>query len=387
MKNKKICNIIVPLAGKGKRMLDAGFEGPKPMLDVMGRSILEWSMDSIEVGGNNLVFVIRNDHRIEYKLDLWLLARWPKAKIINVACETQGSVHSCIFAEEYIDKTKPLVIFCPDIWFRPKYVPQEEDFQSDGLILTFKANSKNYSYVSRKPNTDIVEFTREKEVISNEASVGVYCFRDTEKWFQLAKRTMRDNTKGKEFYICPLYNDIISSSPKGVRARQIDKIYIMGTPEEKLCFEKYIYRFMHPKKAISICSDHSGFEQKQEIINILDRWDVRVWDCGHYDDRDSDYNEVVSGVAIDINNHINRLGIGCCRTGQGINICANKYKGIRSALVYDRYTAEYAIRHNAANFFSLPNLDKRRLPGILRILLTHTFDGGRHQNRLMRCDD
>jgi RpiB/LacA/LacB family sugar-phosphate isomerase len=389
MRKRNICNIVVPLAGKGQRMINAGFKEPKAMINVMGRSILEWSMDSIDVGANSLSFVVRYDHIRDHKIDLWLLARWPQATIFPVSGETQGSMHSCMFATPYLDQSKPLVIFCPDIWFRPKFCPNEGHFYgNDGLILTFKANSKNYSYVSRRPNSNIVEYTREKEVISNEASVGVYCFKNTREWETLAQHIYAD-AKGtkQELYICPMYNEFILRNKDGVKAQQIEKIYIMGTPEEKLCFEDYIYRFMHPNKEIAICSDHSGYDQKKEVTDILRSWKVVVTDYGHFDDRDSDYNIPVKAVVDDIRLRPNVLGIGCCRTGQGINICANKHKYIRSALVYNKYTAEYAIRHNAANLFSLPNLDKRKLPGILDKLLTATFDGGRHQNRLMQCED
>ena len=66
-------------------------------------------------------------------------------------------------------------------------------------------------------------------------------------------------------------------------------------------------------------------------------------------------------------------------------MCGNKFKNIRSALIYDNFSAEMAIRHNCANFFSFPErlfLDKDVCNEVLQILLTNTFDGGRHQIRV-----
>ncbi len=80
------------------------------------------------------------------------------------------------------------------------------------------------------------------------------------------------------------------------------------------------------------------------------------------------------------------FGIGVCRSGQGVNICANKQHGIRACLISDHYHAEHGIRHNAGNFFSISAVDyesEKKLCYTLNILNEETFDGGRHQNRMM----
>ena len=81
-------------------------------------------------------------------------------------------------------------------------------------------------------------------------------------------------------------------------------------------------------------------------------------------------------------------GFGFCRTGQGVNICANKYKGIRSALIYDTFSMQMAIRHNCANFFAIPSrgVDYETLDKYLYLCANHTFDGGRHQIRIQELE-
>ena len=79
-------------------------------------------------------------------------------------------------------------------------------------------------------------------------------------------------------------------------------------------------------------------------------------------------------------------GISFCRSGQGANITANKVKGIISALCFDEYTAEYAIKHNCCNHFSIPSkyVDKNDLKRIIEKMLATSFDGGRHFTRLFK---
>jgi len=71
-----------------------------------------------------------------------------------------------------------------------------------------------------------------------------------------------------------------------------------------------------------------------------------------------------------------------------VNICANKYKGIRSALIYDDFSMEMAIRHNCANFFAIPAKDYtiEKMDKYLEICFTHSFDGGRHQVRIQELE-
>ena len=72
-----------------------------------------------------------------------------------------------------------------------------------------------------------------------------------------------------------------------------------------------------------------------------------------------------------------------CRSGQGVNISGNK-AGLISALCFDEFTAEMAIRHNCANHFAVPSkyVDKETLRKMIQIWFTTTFDGGRHFTRL-----
>ena len=382
-------NLIVPLAGKGQRMIDGGLSLPKPMLVCGNKSILDWSMSSIDYSECNLIFVVRTNHNI-YGITDWLRSKYPDCNIFHIsgtsgACETVGLATSFI---DESDRNLPLIVYCPDTTFEPIYKPCEEDFR-DGMILTFKANSPNYSYVKSDADNTIYEVA-EKNVISQDASVGIYCFKTTEyfkeKYSEYVDSCKSNNT---EAHICPIYNKMITEDGLFIKQKKVEKIHIMGTPDEFRFFENVSFRFMDVRKFV-LCSDHSGLEIKRFIAKQLKELNFKFIDVGCYSTQDCDYYEYVKEACRLINNH-KYFGIGVCQSGQGINICANKISGIRAGLIQDHYHAIYAIRHNACNFFSISAKDfqsnESYLFDIIKILTTETFDGGRHQNRIIKNGD
>ena len=91
-----------------------------------------------------------------------------------------------------------------------------------------------------------------------------------------------------------------------------------------------------------------------------------------------------------IKNKVISHALGFCRSGQGVNITANKFKDIRSSIVFDEYTAKYSVEHNCSNFFSIPSkyiLTKEKIKKIITILQKSSFDGGRHKVRIEKISE
>ncbi len=134
---------------------------------------------------------------------------------------------------------------------------------------------------------------------------------------------------------------------------------------------------------IVIGSDHAGFKMKQEIIEYLEKMNIEVIDAGTYSEDSVDYPDVAKKVVKEVLD-LNCFGILICGTGIGMSIAANKFKGIRCALCYDEYTAEYARKHNNANViaFGGRTMDVERVKRMLDIFMKTPFEGGRHERRL-----
>lgn len=378
-------NLLVPLAGKGQRMIDGGYSFPKPLILAGDRHIIDYSLGSIDYSECNLIFVIRRDHVANYAIDKTLKRKFGEDITLVIAeTDTKGSVSSCYLAKNHIDNDIPLIVFCPDIYFEPKFVPTEEMFKDDGLILTFKANSANYSYVQHDKN-NVVIATAEKLVISDNASVGVYCFKSGKSFLRLAELAVSSDLKSNnEFYVCPLYNILIANGGI-VRTKHVPIMYIMGTPNEMKFFKDVIFPYFLPRSFI-LCADHSGFELKEKAREIIEELGINYVDCGCYAIDDCDYFDYISQAVETRKYFPGAIILGFCRSGQGVNICANKYPEIRSALVSTPQAASLGIKHNAANFFAVSAgfTTEDNMREIIQTLITEKFEGGRHQNRLQK---
>ena len=256
----------------------------------------------------------------------------------------------------------------------------------DGLLLTFKSNSSNYSYAKVDKNGFVTQ-TAEKKAISSDACVGIYGFKKGSDFCKYARDMIkRDLRTNNEFYISPLYNLLIEDGKK-IRTEDVDKMHVFGTPDEFHFYKDNVTRRLGDKP-IAICSDHSGFDAKETFKKVLEDNGYEYIDFGTILNKDCDYRDYIAQAVKSIGERDCDYGFGFCRTGQGVNICANKYKGIRSALIYDTFSMQMAIRHNCANFFAIPSrgVDYETLDKYLYLCANHTFDGGRHQIRIQELE-
>tara|TARA_A100000172_G_scaffold73687_1_gene55388 strand:+ start:1123 stop:2277 length:1155 start_codon:yes stop_codon:yes gene_type:complete len=381
-------NILVPMAGLGSRFIKEGFKVPKQIINIKDKHLIDISLDCLDYKNCNLIFVLRDEHVYNHHMDELLVKKFGSdIKIVVLDKLTDGSVCSCLFAEEYIDNDAPLVIHTLDIEFRPVFDPHVmETLDVDGLILTFKSNSTNYSYAQLDKDGNVTK-TAEKKSISPNACVGIYGFKKGSDFCKYAREMIERNLRTKnEFYISPLYNLLIEDGKK-IKTQSVDKMHIFGTPDEYHFYKDNVVQKIGDKP-IAICSDHSGFESKESFKKILDENNLEYIDFGTILNKDCDYRDYIAQASKAIQENDCHFGFGFCRSGQGVNICANKYKGIRSALIYDEYAMEMSIRHNCANFFAIPskNTNKETLEMYLKIARENSFDGGRHQIRIQELE-
>ena len=382
---KKKYNILLPVAGKAQRFLNEGYAMPKPLIMAGTRHVIDWAMDSFNTEECNIIFAVRLDHIHNFSIDDILREKFGEdIKIVVIDRITDGSVSTCLLAEEHIDNDLPLFIYTPDVYYQPEFDPSVITEDMDGFLLTFKANSDAHSYVELDDDGYALR-TAEKEVISQNAAVGVYYYKTGSSFVKYAKEMIEKNIRTKgEFYICPMYNMMIRDGMK-VGIHQTEKMHVLGTPAELEFFVDHVMpRF--GDKPIAIACDHSGFEAKEMARRVLEKNGIDYIDFGTYINKSCDYNDYVSQAIRSMKAKTCDFGLAFCRTGQGINILANNFREVRSALVFDEYTAEHAIRHNCANFFSIPSkyVSEATFDKMVKIWKETTFDGGRHMTRMKK---
>ncbi|MFA5878844.1 MAG: ribose 5-phosphate isomerase B [Candidatus Margulisiibacteriota bacterium] len=139
-----------------------------------------------------------------------------------------------------------------------------------------------------------------------------------------------------------------------------------------------------------IAADHGGFELKEKLLSFFQENHVffKVIDLGICKSSSVDYPDMAHQLVKRVLENSNNLGILICGTGIGMSIAANRFDGIRAALVYDDFTAKMAKAHNNANVLVLggriTEFDVAK--ELINIWLTTEFEGGRHIPRLDKID-
>ena len=135
---------------------------------------------------------------------------------------------------------------------------------------------------------------------------------------------------------------------------------------------------------IAIGSDHGGYKLKEEIKKYLEEKEIEYEDCGTFSEERADYPEIAKAVALEIQNKQCDIGILICRTGIGMSIVANKFKGIRCAKCDNEEEAKFSRMHNDSNVLALgaDYIGTNEAIRIVRMWIATEFEGGRHAERI-----
>ena len=135
---------------------------------------------------------------------------------------------------------------------------------------------------------------------------------------------------------------------------------------------------------LGLASDHGGFQLKQAVLQFLKRKKIEVLDLGNHGTESVDYPDYAIRVAELVSEGKIDAGLLMCGTGIGRCIVANKFKGVRAAVVEDTYTARMAKEHNNANILCLGGrvLDAKKGEEVIAAWLEARYEGGRHDRRL-----
>jgi ribose 5-phosphate isomerase B len=135
---------------------------------------------------------------------------------------------------------------------------------------------------------------------------------------------------------------------------------------------------------IAIGADHGGVELKDALVAELSARGEKVLDVGTSGPASVDYPDYARAVAERVSRGETERGILICTNGIGMSIAANKFPGVRAALVGDATAARMAREHNDANVlvFGGGMTGKFHARELLRVFLETRFAGGRHQQRV-----
>lgn len=239
-------NIVIPMAGKGQRFADVGHQLPKFLLEAHGKTLLEWSVDSLPLELAELtIFVMLKEHQDDFQMvDRITKLYGEKTPLDFVFLDkvTRGQAETVLSASNYIDPDSPLLIFNIDTAFKSETLKRNLlRSDVDGVLGCFESTEPRFSYAEIDDKGCITR-VREKEVITTHALTGLYHFKTADLFLEVASESIRtcELTKG-EFYIAPLYNKLISRSGRFI-LDHTSTHYILGTPLEynRFCDESNV---------------------------------------------------------------------------------------------------------------------------------------------------
>jgi capsule biosynthesis phosphatase len=242
-------NIVITMAGRGSRFRDAGYDMPKWRIEVEGKTLFDWSLDSLEAffsPRTQVIFVtLKEDEADTFIAERCAARKIDRYRIVPLPQLTDGQATSALQARATWWPEAPLAIYNIDTHVRPGAM-RPEQISGAGWIPCFAAVGDHWSFVKVEQDGAATE-VREKVRISPNATLGLYWFQSARLYEQIYRDYFAAAAPNAlpERYIAPLYNLMIA---RGLRVTISNvpgnSIVPLGTPAE---VEKFRTAFGRPE--------------------------------------------------------------------------------------------------------------------------------------------
>lgn len=227
-------NIVIPMAGLGSRFTKVGIETPKPLIKVNGKTLIEHSVESLNIPGM-YYFITRQYKNNNYNEEILKIfdSLNIKYKEIRLNHDQKGAADAALYAQEYINNDDELIITnCDQLlkWNSQQFL-NLITINASGSVVLYESNSPKDSYAQIKEGK-VIRIV-EKDPISKDALIGVHYWKHGKYFVKSAKQLLADNVeKNKESYISETYNYLIQDGHFIDYYKISNNLYIcLGTPE------------------------------------------------------------------------------------------------------------------------------------------------------------
>lgn len=265
-------NILIPMAGKGKRFQDAGYKVSKPAIPTYnirtGKKLpmvvcATLDLPGILEDGSNVIYVERDFHKRDGTEDE-IKKYFPKALFIMAEQLTEGQACTCLLAESRINNEEELLIAGCDngmVMDRQLFDGLKKD--ADVIVFTYRnqeavlKNPDAYGWMLTDDSGSILDVSIKKAVSDNpqndHAVVATFWFGKGSIFVEAARKMIRENDRIQgEFYVDEVVRHVIEA---GYHAKvfEIQRYLGWGTPED---YEQYQATFEYWR----------GFLEKEKIV-------------------------------------------------------------------------------------------------------------------------
>ena len=238
---------VIPMAGKGQRFKEEGILDPKFLVETKGRTLFEWSLESLPLDiASKVIFICLREHEKKYNIEKFIKKNVEKKfpglnhEIMFLDKTTRGQVETVLHAKERVNNDTILVIYNIDTYFLSTRLKSKlltiKNKNVDGLLGAFNSNDNKLSFIEL--DSEFVKRTKEKEPISDIASTGLYVFSKGKDFVDAAEFMLSNSLNtNNEYYVSELYNILIKQGKKFV-VDLADNFAPLGTPDDIKKFEK-----------------------------------------------------------------------------------------------------------------------------------------------------
>lgn len=232
-------NIVVPMAGAGSRFAVAGYTDPKPLIPLRGTPMIQVVVGNLRPAQpHRFIFICQQAHLLAYGLPA-RLGQWaPGCVVLGLNGVTDGAARTVLAARQYINNDDALMIANSDQFVDVSiddYLAQMDRQALDGLIMTMRADDPKWSFVGFDARGHVNRVV-EKQVISAEATVGIYNFRRGRDFVAAAESMIAQDLRvNGEFYVAPAYNQMVAGGARiGIHniGAEAAGMYGLGIPSD-----------------------------------------------------------------------------------------------------------------------------------------------------------
>ena len=241
--------VVIPMAGRGTRLRPHTLTLPKPLMEIAGKSMIEWIVEEIKVSCDSDIeeihFIIGDfGKEVEEKL-LSTAEKIGSKGFLHYQIQPMGTAHALYCAKNALDG-EVFVVFADTI-FKGKI---EIDTNVDGIIWTMNVpDPEKYGVVTTDDNNVITEFVEKpKEFVSSNAIVGLYYFKQAQKLrYEITELINNDSRENNEYQ---LTNCLESLKAEGdiLKCAELDEWLDCGNKKELLATHSRILEIEYKEK-------------------------------------------------------------------------------------------------------------------------------------------
>ncbi len=279
--------IIIPLGGLGERFSSCGYKKPKPLINVMGKPIIFWLLDNLNLSKIDTIIIPYNSLLEKYDFEYLLKHKYKNIKFIKLQNQTRGACETILYGLEELNDDDSIICIDGDNFYTCDIIT---DWKEQNSVFYFDDESETDKYSFIDIENDNIKNIVEKNRISKHANCGAYGFSSLFELKKYCKKVIDLNLRQKnEFYMSSVIKLMIDENIKFIPKKVDTNNYIcLGTPfdvrifcnncpkisayngntileSKRYCFDLDNTLVSYPK----IKDDYTSVEPIQKNINML----------------------------------------------------------------------------------------------------------------------